>query len=111
MKTLIIKDINNDAYVYSGSAVEKVAFKHVKCIELPKNNRSNILPNYMKTQEYMYAFFKAKEELDKRKDKVGIFLSDGTIWYTDFSDNTDLYCLDNDVVEVEHCFYIDTFLK
>lgn len=112
MKTLIIKDINNDAYVYSGSVVEKVAFKHVKCIELPRNNQSNILPDYMKTQDYMYAFFKTKEELDKLEDPVGIFLSDGTIWYTDFStDNTDLYCLENDVIGLDHCFSIDTFLK
>lgn len=111
MKTLIIKDINNDAYVYSGSVVEQVAFKHVKCIELPKYKQSNILPDYWKTQEYMYAFFKTKEELDKQKDPVGIFLSNGTIWYTDFSDNIELNCLEKDAIELNHCFSIDTFLK
>lgn len=111
MKTLVIKDINNDAYIYSGSVVEQVTFKHVKCIELPKNNRSNILPNYMKTQEYMYAFFQAKDKLDGLKDPVGIFLSNGAIWYTDFSDNADLHCLENDAISLDHCFSIDTFLK
>ncbi len=111
MKTLIIEDTNNDIYIYSGSMVEQVAVKHVKCIELPKNNQSNILPDYMKTQEYMYAFCQAKEKFDKLKTPVGIFLSNGTIWYTDFSDNTDLLCLDNDVIRLDHCFSIDTFLK
>lgn len=111
MKTLIIEDTNNDVYIYSGSLVEHVAVKHVKCIELPKNNQSNILPDYMKTQEYMYAFFQAKEKLDNLKNPVGIFLSNGTIWYTDFSDNTDLNCLDNDVIRLDHCFSMDTFLK
>ena len=110
MKTLVIIDINNDAHVYSGSEVEQVEFKHVKCIELPKN-QSNILPNYTATQNYMYAFFQAKEKLDTLKDPVGIFLSNGTYWYTDFSTNDSDFHYRDDVIELNHCFSIDTFLK
>lgn len=110
MKTLVIRDINNDAYVYSGTEVEQVAFKHVKELKLPKNNQSNILPNYMKTQEYMYAFYQANNMFDELKDPIGIFLSNGTCWYTDSSTNQSDFHYMDDVIEVRHCFSIDTFL-
>ena len=109
MKTLVIKDIKGNVYAYSGKPLEYVELKHASQVDIPAN--SAYIPFHTNTENFFNALGQTIQKIKDTDDPTRIIFGDGICWYTEHSvDNIDFKrCLENDVVEIDRCFFINTF--